>query len=821
MPPLTGVRVADLTSGVAGPHATKLLAGFGAEVVKLEPPDGDPARGWGPFKNDRPDPETSAPFLALNTNKRSAVADLATPAGLDLARRLVARSHVVVEDFAPGAMAAMGLDLAAAREQRPELVVCSITPFGQDGPYAGMTGSDLILQAMGGAMYSTGHSDREPLRLSGNYAEWQAGLAAAFAIVSALLRAEAGGGGDHIDLSIYETQAAGKDRRQLNLLAYAYAGTIARRRDTAFAICSGVRPCVDGFINLLGNQRLPELMRLVGRDDLAARPALALPADEMPPGFVDEVEAAYLTWTMQHTMREALALAQEHRILGGTVHSVADVYADPSFRERGFWETIDHPSTGPLEYPGRPLIMSDSPRPPARHAPLLGEHTTEVEQELDDTDPAPTGAPRPAASPRLPLEGVRVLDLGVVWAGPYATQLLGEWGAEVIKMEPITIVQPQTRAMAGARAGWFPDGDPGDDPWNRGVSFNCSGCDKLSFTGDLRTTEGRAAFRELVAISDIVVENNVPETIDRLGVTYEELAAVNPRIIVVRMPGFGLSGPYRDYRCWGNHLEAMAGHLTARCYPDATPDAAGETYACDSVAGITAALGAVMALRHRERTGRGQQVEVPQIEAFLPMMATELLDFAMNGRLVEPMANGHRSHAPHNAYRCLGDDRWIAIDVATDEQWAALCTVLDAETIAADERFAEAGARWRHRRELDAALEELTRERERDELWRALQAAGVTAGPVQDDADAFHCEHLRARGFFEPITREDIGTRDYPGRLFRLADTPAPPRRAPPRIGEDNEFVYRKLLGYGEDRYRALIDAGLVGSTYPKSVLAP
>jgi crotonobetainyl-CoA:carnitine CoA-transferase CaiB-like acyl-CoA transferase len=416
---------------------------------------------------------------------------------------------------------------------------------------------------------------------------------------------------------------------------------------------------------------------------------------------------------------------------------------------------------------------------------------------------------------------VRVLDLAVVWAGPYATQLLGEWGAEVIKMEPITTMQPQTRAMAVARAGWFPDGDPSDDPWNRGVNFNCSGCDKRSFTGDLRTEEGREAFRELVTISDVVVENNVPETIDRLGVTYEELAAINPRIIVVRMPGFGLTGPYRDYRCWGNHLEAMAGHLTARCYPDATPDAAGETYACDSVAGLTAALGAVMALRHRERTGRGQQVEVPQIEAFAPMMATELLDFAMNGRLVEPMANDHRSHAPHNAYPCRGDDRWIAIDVATDAQWRSLCTVLAAGTMAADERFAETGARWRHRRELDAALGALTRERDRDELWRALQAAGVTAGPVQDDADAFDCEHLRSRGFFEPITREDMGTRDYPGRPFGMTDTPVPARSAPPRIGEHNEYVYRELLGYDEDHYRSLVDAGLVGTTYSKAVLAP
>ncbi len=820
--PLEGLTVVDLTRGVAGPHATKLLADYGAAVTKIEPPAGDPARGWGPFPGDEPNPEASAPFLVLNTAKRSVVADLDAPEGVALVARLIERSDIVVEDYPPGRLATLGLDLDAMRRRRPDLVVCSVTAFGQTGPYAQLRASDLILQAMGGAMYATGHADREPLRLGGNFAEWHAGIAAAFAIVMAALRAEATGRGDHIDLSIYETQAAGKDRRQLNLLAYSYAATIARRRETAFAVCSGVRPCADGFINLLGQQRLPELMRLVGREDLAERPELRGPATEIPIELVEEVEAAYLAWTITRPMREALALAQQHRILGGTVHSVADVLDDPSFRERGFWDEIDHPVAGRLTYPGRPFIMSDSPRPPPRRAPLLGEHTEEVAAELAAPPPPRTraGHSTEVATARwLPLEGVRVLDLGVVWAGPFATQLMAEWGAEVLKMEPVTTVQPQTRAIDGARSGWFPDGEPGDEPWNRGVSFNCSGCNKRSFTGDLRTPEGREAFERLVAISDIVVENNVPETIDRLGATYEQLSAVNPRIIVVRMPGFGLTGPYRDYRCWGNHLEAMAGHLTVRSYPDATPDAAGESYACDSIAGLSAALAAVMALRHRERSGRGQQVEVPQIEAFAPMMATELLDYQMNGRIAGPAANDHRSHAPHNAYRCQGDDRWIAIDVATDDEWQALCRVLDAPDLSADPGFAVAPDRWRHRRTLDRALSDLTKRRDRDSLWPALQDAGVTAGPVQDARDCFHCPQLRERGFFEPITRDDMGTYDYPGRLFRMADTPNEPRRAPPRLGEDNEYVYRDLLGYSQDRYRALVESGQVGTAYTTSAL--
>ncbi len=816
--PLEGIVVVDLTRGTAGPHATRLLADYGATVTKVEPPGGDPARTWGPFPDGAPDIEASAHFLALNTGKRSVVADLTTTDGLATIEGLVERADVVVEDFAPGELAAAGLDLAAVRRERPGLVVCSVTPFGQSGPYAGLLASDLVLQAMGGAMYQTGHLDREPLRLSGEYALWQAGLTAAFAIVLAVYRAELTGHGDHIDLSTYETQAGGKDRRQLNLLAHAYSGEVAKRRETAFAICSGVRPCTDGFINLLGQQRLPDLMRLVGRDDLADLPEVNGLARLIPAETIEQMEAAYLVWTTSHTMREALAMAQERRILGGTVHTIADVLEDPAFRDRGFWDAVDHPVAGTLDYPGRPFVMSDSPRPTRRRAPLLDEHAAEVAAELAAAPPERVTPP--VGTPELPLAGIRVLDLAVVWAGPFGSQLMAEWGAEVLKMEPISTVQPQTRQVQVTRTAWYPDNEGGSDPWNRSVNFNCSGLDKRSFTGNLRTPEGLKSFEELVAMSDIVIENNVPETIDRLGVSYEALGAINPRIIVVRMPGFGLTGPYANYRCWGNHLESMAGHLSVRGYPDMTPDAAGETYACDSVAGLTAALGALMALRHRERTGRGQQVEVPQVEAFASMMAVELLDYQMGGGLSENMANDHRSHAPHNAYRCAGDDRWIAIDVATDDEWQALCSVLGAVDLAADARFAGAADRLTNRRTLDAALNVVTADRDRDSLWRELQEAGVTAGPVQDDADAFHCPQLRSRDFFESIARDDLGSYDHPGRLFRMAETSHGPRRAPPLLGQDNEYVYRELLGYSAERYEALIASGEVGTQFTPAALS-
>ncbi|MFN8639388.1 MAG: CoA transferase [Dehalococcoidia bacterium] len=811
--PLEGIRVLDLTRGVAGPHATKLLADFGARVVKVEGPGGDPSRGWGPFKDDVPHIETSAPFLWINTSKRSVAADIESESGVEMVRRLLGWCDVVVEDFAPGALAKLGVDIEGERGRRPSLVACSITPFGQDGPFAQMHASDLVLQAMGGAMHQTGHIEREPLRLGGTFAEWHAGLVAAFAIVTTVIRAEAAGTGDHIDLSIYETQVAGKDRRQIRLLGYSYARISAQRTGTASAICTGVRPCADGYINLLGNgPRLPAVLRMIGREDLLGREEIRGPEADIPMDLVEEIEAAYLGWTMQHTMREALAIAQSHHILGGNVASIADVYHDELFRERGLWERIEHPVAGTFDYPGRPMLLSDSPRAAATHAPLLGEHTAEVLSELEAEAPRPRRSD--AARHRgAPLEGLRVLDLTVVWAGPFGAQLLADWGAEVIRMEPLTALQPQTRGIEGSRhltkeyvqrmaamgsfVGAFPDRDPGADPWNRRVSFNSSSLGKRSFTGNMRTESGLETFRRLIEQTDIVIENNVPETMEKMQVTYDELRAINPAIIVVRMPGFGLTGERRNYRCWGNHLEGMTGHHLVRAYPDMSLDAAGESYACDSIAGLCGALGAVLAVRHRARTGRGQQVEVPQAEAFVQMMGVELLDYAMNNRVTGALGNDHRSRAPHNAYPCapeadhessvMNPDRWIAIDAGSDAEFAALCSVLSAEDLLADPRFASMSGRWEQRRALDAAIAERTRSRGRYELFEALQAAGVSSGPVQDEADVFRCAQLRHRGFYESVTRDDMGTFDYPGRIFRLLDTTPEPRRASPRLGEDNE----------------------------------
>jgi len=430
---------------------------------------------------------------------------------------------------------------------------------------------------------------------------------------------------------------------------------------------------------------------------------------------------------------------------------------------------------------------------------------------------------------RLPLEGVRVVDVTVVWAGPHCTQLLAEWGAEVIRVEPLQHIQPSTRGAeakvtreqalrskgTGVLAFNYPDFDPGERPWNRSPSFNSHARNKRSVTMDLQYPEGRAAFFKLIGVADVVVENNVPETIEHIGITYPELAAVNPRLIMLRMPGFGLSGPYKNYRSFGTHMESMTGHHYLRSYPDMDPSMTGDVFTADAAAGVMGAFAVTAALRHRRRTGRGQQIELPQAENFLPYLGEAVLDYTMNGRNTHSQGNQHPTHAPHNAYPVAGEDRWITIDVGDDPAWLALCDVLGRPEWVSDPRFVDTLARWQHRGELDALIAEATRPWDVQALWQALLAAGVTAGPVQNEADAFNCPQLRDRGFFVSQTHPEAGTHDYPGLIFRFANTPNGLGRYAVRLGEDNDYVYHELLALDPEEYGRLVEAGHVGMDYP------
>jgi len=563
-------------------------------------------------------------------------------------------------------------------------------------------------------------------------------------------------------------------------------------------------------------------------------------------GFGALVDGAVESYLTTINKVDAVAEAQAAGLLAGAVMTTADVLDDPQLAARDWWHRITHWHGTALPYPGFPFRMSESQPSRPRRSPRLGEHSRVV---LDLTPPDPIESQRhpfpqgPTSSLPLPLEGVRVAAITVVWAGPHVAQLLGEWGADVINVEPVNRVQPYTRgaenaptqeAMArGAQIGiqpQYPDSELGEDPWNRFASFNSHARNKRSMTCDIMSPEGREAFLKLIQHCDVLVENNVPTTIDKAGLTWDEIRQVNPRLIMLRMPAFGLEGPYASYRAFGLHVEAMVGHTHLRGYPDRGPEAIGETLASDGLSGVQGAVAVLMALRYREQTGLGQQIEMPLSEGFIPTLAEYLFQYSMNGDNPPPQGNRHQHHVPYGVYPCRGDDQWIAIDIGSDAEFISLCDALAAGPGQAsvqselahaplDSRFAHTESRQANSIALDALIGEETKVWNKEDLFHKLQASGICAAPLNDPFDALSDRHLREVGFFEQMTVDGVGTHRYPGLTFTMSRTPNQLRTPPPKLGEHNREIYCDLLGYTETELSMLESMGLVGTRYPDSLL--
>ncbi|MCH8192059.1 MAG: CoA transferase [Chloroflexi bacterium] len=426
---------------------------------------------------------------------------------------------------------------------------------------------------------------------------------------------------------------------------------------------------------------------------------------------------------------------------------------------------------------------------------------------------------------RLPLSRIRVLDLTLIWAGPYAVMQLADLGAEIIRVESCQHHITNTRGFVpaptkeiveslGYLAGMYVDMDPGERPWNRFGFFNALGRNKLSMTTDMTRPEGLETVLELVKVCDVFIENNSLGLMKRFGLDYETVRRINPAIVYVTMPLHGLDGPYADYIGFGPNGEAMSGILSLRGYEGEDVTTAGQGNHMDAVSGIVAAYATMMALYQRDRTGRGQFVEVSQVEHLINQIGGPLMDAAMNGRVQAPTENRDPVRAPQGTYRCQGEDRWIAISVGTDEEWAGLCRVVGKSELADDASYAGNLARRRRHDEIDALITGWTSTQDARAAMGLLQQHGVPAGMVADDRDALEDPQLAQRGFFHEMRQADCGVHRYPGHSYQASETPLRFDLPPPLLGEHNDYVYRELLGRDEDEIRRLTELGHIGDRY-------
>jgi crotonobetainyl-CoA:carnitine CoA-transferase CaiB-like acyl-CoA transferase len=785
---LEGIRIAELGHLVSAAYATKIMADLGADVVKVEEPTGDVARTRGPFPGGIADPEKSGLFLYLNTNKRGVTLDLTDPRERPQLERIAEWAEIVVHNYAPKEMAARGLDYERLRAINPRLVLCSITPFGLTGPHRDYRAEEITMAHGGGwAWVAPGASDRPdlpPLKAFGHQCDFHAGMSAAVASLGAYFRALASGRGEHVDLSV---QAHVASFIEQNLVYFTYCEKVASRLGQRLLFPWGIFECADGliFLVIVEDDQWRRLVELMGNPEWASW--------EIFRGLVGRADNAdvmkpYITeWTRQWKVADLFRAGQERRVCFAPVFTMAALADEAQLRARGFFVEVDHPRSEALRLPGPPYRLHDPWWRIRRPAPRLGEHNREMlASRPNGASAAQSSAPGPRAEQPLPLAGVRVVDFSWVWAGPFCAMQLAHLGAEVIRLES------QARPDAARRLPITPAGmEPG---LNRSGYFNQWNQGKQSALLNLAAPGAIEIARRLIAKSDVVVENFATGVMERLGLSYEDLRQVKPDIIMVSISGYGHTGPQRSYMGYGPAIVPLSGLASLTGYPGGPPAEVGISYG-DPTGGITAAAGVLAALVVRRRTGRGQHIDLALWEATAALVAEGWMEFLMSGRLPERIGNRDPLLSPCNCFRASGEDAWVTIACATDREWQALCGVIGRTELASDPRFAAAADRKANEDALEAEITAWTQTRDRWEITRALQAAGVAAFPSMSSRDLVEDPHLNERGFFTRLEHAEVGVRAHAGVPWRFAETTNGVRSPAPLIGEHTDRVMRELLG--------------------------
>ena len=416
---------------------------------------------------------------------------------------------------------------------------------------------------------------------------------------------------------------------------------------------------------------------------------------------------------------------------------------------------------------------------------------------------------------RSPLEGIRIIDLGNAWAGPLASRILADLGAEVIKVESIQIMDQSRGSIKGTwLAGGFISGDPGERPYNRRGVFHQWNRNKLGMTLNLKSTQGVEIFKKLVQISDVVCENSPPRVMKSLGIDYSILKKIKPDLIMISMPAYGSTGPESNYIAYGILQEQMSGGtaLTGYLGEGQSPMKSGIDYG-DPTAGAAAAALILVALHYRLRTGKGQWIDLSQTETAALLFGEAIMDYVINQRLGKPMGNRHKWMAPHGCYRCKGDDMWVAISVSSDEQWKSFCHIIGNPSWTKEGRFAVPTTRWENQDELDRLIEESTIHYDHYEFMNILQTSGVPAGAVLSAKERVEDPHLKSRGFFltgrHPEAR---GIHLSQGPTMKLTKSPITIQKLAPSLGEHNEYILAELLGISKQEIAKLEKEQVIGT---------
>jgi crotonobetainyl-CoA:carnitine CoA-transferase CaiB-like acyl-CoA transferase len=829
--PLAGVRVLDLTGGIAGGYATKLLADAGADVVAIEPPEGDPLRRRGLCEASFDADGDGLLFRYLRTSQRALVLDLESGLGRAALLALYRDCDVVLDGRPVGWLEARGLGEQALAQIRPEASWLSLSSFGSASDWASWPANDFTLQAWCGSTASRGRPGLPPLTSGGEVVEWLSGTYAALGVAAALRAARRDRRGARVDLSKLEAI----------LPTLTNAGSVWGHFSQVFALPASedvpsIEPTADGWIGfcIFTAQQWMDFALLVERPEWAEDPMLAHMMTRI--ARAEEIRAEVRAYTRRHTTAELLERSELLRVPAAPIGNGAILPTLDHLIERGVF--VRNPR-GDFRMPRSPFASTGWARPAFDPAPTLAQGRAAGAERVAAGAAAPPWARRferasdagpppapPAEPPReagstpraRPLEGLRVLDLTAFWAGPYATFVLGCLGADVIHVESIQRPDGMRFGTQKSREseGW----------WEFGPTFHSANTGKRSLTLDLTRPRGVELLLALVARSDVLIENFSPRVLDNFGLDRARIAAANPRLVFVRMPAFGLDGPWRNRVGFAQTMEQVSGLAWQTAYPASAGDRAGPLTprACaDPLAGLHAAYAALLGLARRDATGEGCAIESAMVETLLSITAEGVAEADATGKLMTGDGNRSPFAAPQGLYACagvdaLGQPEWLALSVETDAQWRALAALVARPDWVSDPELASHAGRRRGHDRIDQGLDVWLRDQPREAAVARLLAAGIpcapvlaarlgtTLAPIVESDFVRTVDHPLAGRVpipTQPLRFRDVGGRDFP--------------RAAPMLGEHDVEILGGELGLSDEEIEALRRDEIIGDR-PKGI---
>jgi crotonobetainyl-CoA:carnitine CoA-transferase CaiB-like acyl-CoA transferase len=796
--PLSELRVVEIGSGDALGYCGKLFSDFGAEVIKVEPPDGDPARKLAPLVHAGGGRYESGVFAWLNTNKRSVTADLNQTADVEKIRKLVSGADLLLDARHPGVIKASPLSHDALRRSEPGLAITTFSWFGEHGPYRDYAVTDSVCRSLAGLVKLVGPIEGPPVLPHDGQVGVVAGLTAFIPSLAGLYGHRQGARRFAVSAHEAMLQISEFDTGLALEAGFTRPRIGINRFGRGFPV--GNFATRDGWlgVTVVTPGQWNAFCAMIGLPELGADPRYSATADRYL--HAEELKRIIEPVLMQRAAMEWFEQGIELRLPLAIVPDMRQLLAQQVHRDRGAFAPV-RIGDASFDAPVLPQHLTRSPPKPNGRALFAGEHS-------DDALPVHSRRATEAATARepLPLQGLRIIDLTMGWAGPTATRQMGDLGADIIKVESCQYPD------------WFRGTDPRgpyhpEKTYEKTYWFQMNNRNKRGITLDLTSEAGLSLLKRLLKDADAVIDNYAADVLPRLGLDATTMLTINPRLVVVTMPAFGMTGAWSGVRAYGSTLEQASGlpSVTGR---EGDPPTMLHAALGDPVGGLNAAAALLLGFMHQKSTGEGQHIDLSAVEALLPLVAPSIIEQSATGMTGPRIGNRHPVYVPNGCFPCIGEDQWITLAVRSDDEWQALCEIMHRPDLAADPALATAEGRRAEEDRIEVAIRHWTSTVRPDLAMVTLQAAGIPAGVARLPMDLPGDPHLMKVGHWQSVDRPFMGPHLLPSVAYREGDAELPYaiERLAPTLGQHNEEVLGQLLGLSGSEIEKLRHDGVIGT---------